>query len=339
MGQEIGFCQFGAGRIGQIHAANIAAHAGARLAYIVDVNAGAAEALARRHGTATATAEAALADPAVGAVVIASSTDSHAPLIEAAALAGKAVFTEKPIDLSLARVERCLEAVAKAGVILQVGFNRRFDPSFAALHRQLRAGRIGKTEMVIITSRDPAPPPLAYVEVSGGLFRDMTIHDFDMARWLMGAEPVELYATASCLVAPAIGELGDADTAAVTLRTADGAICLISNSRRAAYGYDQRIEVLGAGGQLRVENRLPTALEVSDGEAVSRDKPLYFFLERYAESYRAELDHFIACLAEGGTPTVSARDGWAALYLAEAALESWRSGCPVRLDRLQGDTL
>ena len=335
MDQSIGFCQFGAGRIGRIHAANIAAHPGAELCWVVDVDNDAALALAARHGARTATAEAALADPGTDAVIIASSTDTHAALIEAAARAGKAVFCEKPIDLSLERVERCLEVVAAAGVAFQIGFNRRFDPSFAALYEQLRAGRIGKTEMVTITSRDPTPPPLAYVEASGGLFRDMMIHDLDMARWLLGVEPVELYAAASCLVEPAIGALGDVDTAAVTLKTADGALCLITNSRRAVYGYDQRLEVAGAAGMLRVENRRPTALEVSDGQAVSRDTPLYFFLERYADSYRRELDHFITCLTEDGTPAVSARDGWAALYLAEAALQSWQSGRPVPLDRLQ----
>lgn len=335
MAREIGLCLIGAGRIGRIHAATLAAHPGAELCYVVDVDTAAAEALSARHGADTATAEAALADPAVDAVVIASSSDSHAPLIEAAARAGKAVFTEKPIDLSLARVERCLEVVAEAGIPLQVGFNRRFDPSFAALHRELSAGRIGKLETVIVTSRDPAPPPLAYLETSGGLFRDMTIHDFDMVRWLVGAEPVELYATSSCLVEPAIGASGDADSAAVTLRSAEGAICLISNSRRAVYGYDQRIEVLGAGGRLRVENLRPTALEVSDAQAVHRDGPLPFFIERYGESYRLELDHFISCLTEGLPPAVTGRDGWAALYLAEAAIESCRSGRPVRLDGLQ----
>ena len=339
MDQSIGFCQFGAGRIGQIHAANIAAHPGAELRYVVDVDNEAALALAARHGAETATAEAALAASGTDAVIIASSTATHAALIEAAARAGKAIFCEKPIDLSLERVERCLELVVATGVTFQIGFNRRFDPSFAALHEQLRAGRIGKIEMVTITSRDPAPPPLAYVEVSGGLFRDMMIHDLDIARWLLGVEPVELYAAASCLVEPAIGALGDVDTATVTLKTADGVLCLITNSRRAVYGYDQRLEVLGAEGMLRVENRRPTALELSDRLAVSRDKPLDFFLERYADSYRRELDHFIGCLTEDGTPAVSARDGWAALYLAEAALQSWQSGRPVHLEHLQqGET-
>lgn len=332
---ELGFCLFGAGRIGAIHAGNLAAHPGARLRHVVDVDGTAAATLAARHGAEASTAETALADPRVDAVVIAASTASHADLIERAAAAGKAIFCEKPIDLSLARVERCLAAVRAAGAPLQIGFNRRFDPSLAALHRQLRDGRIGPPETVIITSRDPAPPPPAYLEVSGGLFRDMTIHDLDMARWLLGAEPVTLFASASCLVAAEIGRLGDVDTAAVTLSTAAGALCLISNSRRAVYGYDQRVEVLGAGGLLRVENRTATALEVSDGEAVTRDRPLPFFLERYTESYRLELEHFIASVAGGTTPAVGAHDGWAALYLAEAALESSRSGRPVTLERLR----
>ena len=210
-----------------------------------------------------------------------------------------------------------------------IGFNRRFDPSFAALHQALRDGRIGRVELVQITSRDPAPPPIEYVKVSGGLFRDMMIHDFDMARWLLGEEPVEVFASASCLVDPEIGAVGDVDTAAVTLRTADGALAVITNSRRAVYGYDQRIEALGSAGMLRVGNRRPTTLETSTAEAVSRDTPLYFFLERYAEAYREELDDFIESLAAGTAPAVGGRDGRMALVLAEAAIESWQSGAPA----------
>ena len=328
----IEICQLGAGRIGAVHANNVAQHPNARLRYVVDVHQPAAQALAERHDAEVTSIETALADPAIDAVIIASSTDTHADLIEAAARAGKAIFCEKPIDLSLDRVRSCLDIVAERDAVLQVGFNRRFDPSFAALHAQLREGRIGKTEMVLITSRDPAPPPLDYVKASGGLFRDMMIHDFDMARWLLDAEPVEVHATASCLVDPEIGALGDVDTAVVTLRTEAGALGVISNSRRAVYGYDQRLEVLGSNGLLKVENRAPTALEIADGEAVARDKPHYFFLERYAEAYRLELDHFISCVATGTEPSVAARDGLEALRLAEAALQSSQTGQPVRLD-------
>jgi myo-inositol 2-dehydrogenase/D-chiro-inositol 1-dehydrogenase len=325
-------CQFGAGRIGHIHAANVAAHPTAELRYVVDINNDAAASLAAEHGAAVADAEQALADAAIDAVIIASSTDTHADLIEASARAGKAIFCEKPVDLSLERVDRCLAEADRRGVPLMMGFNRRFDPSFAALHQALREGRIGRVELVQITSRDPAPPPIEYVKVSGGLFRDMMIHDFDMARWLLGEEPVEVFAGASCLVDPEIGAAGDVDTAAVTLKTAGGALAVITNSRRAVYGYDQRIEVLGSEGMLRAGNRRPTTLEISTTEAVSRDTPLYFFLERYAEAYRAELDHFIECLAQGRTPAVGAGDGRMALVLAEAAVESWQSGAPARVN-------
>ena len=228
----IAISQFGAGRIGAIHAGNLAA-AGARLAYVVDVDARAAAALAARHGARAVDAETALSDPAVGAVIIASSTDTHADLMERAARAGKTIFCEKPVDLSLERAKRCAAVVASTGVRVLMGFNRRFDPSFAALKRRIDAGEIGPVELVQITSRDPGPPPLDYVRVSGGLFRDMMIHDLDMARFLLGEEPVEIQAMASCLVDPAIGAAGDVDTAMVTLRTAGGRLCQISNSRRA----------------------------------------------------------------------------------------------------------
>ena len=327
----INLCQFGAGRIGAIHAANIAAHPAARLAAIVDIDAAAAQRLADLHGAAITTGDAALADPAIDAVIIASATDTHAELVEAAARAGKAIFCEKPLDLDLARSAACVTVAAECGVTLMVGFNRRFDPNFARLAEQLRAGRIGRVELLSITSRDPAPPPLAYVRVSGGLFRDMMIHDFDMARWLLGEEPVEVFAAASVLVDPAIGEAGDADTAVVTLKTRSGALCQISNSRRAAYGYDQRIEAFGAKGALFAENVVESTIAFAGAEGIVTDKPLHFFLERYAEAYRRELDHFITALDGGHTPSVGGADGVKALALAEAALQSARSDRPVAL--------
>lgn len=320
----IGICQFGAGRIGAIHAANVAA-AGARLAYVVDVNADAASTLARRHGAQVADADIALADPDVGAVIIASSTDTHADLLERSARAGKAIFCEKPIDLSLARADRCVEVVKATGAKVLMGFNRRFDPSFAALRRGIDAGTIGTVELVQITSRDPGPPPLDYVRVSGGLFRDMMIHDLDMARFLLGEEPIEVFATASCLVDARIGQAGDVDTAMVTLRTASGRLCQISNSRRAVYGYDQRIEVLGARGMLEAGNQRSTTVVASTADGVTADKPLHFFLERYADAYRAELRHFLEVCAGTTTPLVGIEDGRRALQLAEAANESARS--------------
>jgi len=315
-------CQFGAGRIGAIHAGNVAAHPGATLRYVVDVDRKAAEALAAKHGAQVVEADAALADPRIGAVIIASSTDTHADLIERSARAGKRVFCEKPVDLSMKRVDACVAAVRAAGVPVLIGFNRRFDPSFAALKRAIDDGRVGPVELVQITSRDPNPPPPAYVKVSGGLFRDMMIHDFDMARWLLGEEPVEVFASASCLVDPAIGAAGDVDTAAVTLRTASGRLAAITNSRRASYGYDQRIEVHGAKGCVSAGNRTETTVALADAGGVTGAKPLHFFLERYAEAYRAELAHFLEVAAGRAKPLTSIEDGRAALRLAEAAVES-----------------
>jgi myo-inositol 2-dehydrogenase/D-chiro-inositol 1-dehydrogenase len=325
----INFCQFGAGRIGLIHAGNIARHPGARLELVVDTDRDAAKRLAETHGAKVSTAAPALADPAIDAVIIASSTDTHADLVEAAAQAGKAIFCEKPLDLDLKRAAAC--AAAACGVPLMVGFNRRFDPSFARLERQIRAGRIGKLELLTITSRDPAPPPLAYVKVSGGLFRDMMIHDFDMARWLTGDEPAEVQAAASNLVDPAIGDLGDVDTAIVTLRMRSGALVQISNSRRAVYGYDQRIEALGSKGALRAENVVESTVTYSGAEGVIGEKPVNFFLERYAEAYRLELAHFIDAVASGAIPLTGGDDGVKALALADAALEASRTGRAVRL--------
>lgn len=323
--------QFGAGRIGKIHAGNVARSSRARLKYVVDVDEAAAQALAQAHGAVVADAETVFADADVDAVIVASSTDTHAPLVEAACKAGKAVFCEKPVDLDSARVKEVVRAVEKAGVLFFVAFNRRFDPNFSALQKALRAGRIGKVEQVIITSRDPGPPPASYIKVSGGLFRDMMIHDLDMARWLLAEEPTEVFAVGSCLVDPAIGKLGDVDTAAVTLTTASGAICQITNSRRAVYGYDQRIEVFGAGGMLRAGNRTDTTVEVSDGTGVITDKPMFFFLERYADAYRIELEHFLDCLEKKVKPLAGVEDGLRSLLLADAAAQSVKSGRPVKV--------
>jgi myo-inositol 2-dehydrogenase/D-chiro-inositol 1-dehydrogenase len=327
----ISFCQFGAGRIGAIHAENIVRHPGARLGAIVDVDRAAAERLAGRHGATVATQAAVLADPAIDAVVIASSTNTHAELVEAAVRAGKAVFCEKPLDIDRRRAEACLAVVAECSVPLMVGFNRRFDPHFSRLERQLRAGRIGRVELLSITSRDPSPPPLAYLRVSGGLFRDMMIHDFDMARWLLGEEPVEIYAAASVLTDPAVAEARDVDTAVVTLRTRSGALCQISNSRRAVYGYDQRIEILGSKGALRADNVAESTVVFAGADAIVSDKPLPFFLERYAEAYRRELDHFVDALTRGTPPSPGGVDGVKALALADAALQSLETGRAVAL--------
>jgi myo-inositol 2-dehydrogenase/D-chiro-inositol 1-dehydrogenase len=326
----ITFAQFGAGRIGAIHAANLAASGAARLRYVVDVNPAAAQKLAAHHGAQVADVATALGDPGVDAVIIASSTDTHADLAIAAARAGKAIFCEKPVDLSLKRVDACLAAVKKAGVPMLVGFNRRFDPNFAAVKERIRNGAIGNVEQVIISSRDPGLPPIAYLKVSGGQFRDMTIHDFDMARWLLGEEPVEVYAIGSCLVDPAVAKVGDTDSVMVLMKTASGKLCHINNSRRATYGYDQRIEVHGAKGRLLAGNRVATTVELADASAVTTEKPVYFFLERYADAYCAELAAFVEAVTKNKPMPVGAEDGRQAIVLAEAAVKSLRTGRPVR---------
>lgn len=327
----IQICQFGAGRIGTLHAANVAGDPSCTLRYVVDVDSAAAERLAAQHGAQVADAETALADPAVDAVIIASSTNTHADLIGAACRAGKAIFCEKPIDLDIGRVDAVLAEVKASAAPFLVGFNRRFDPSFDALHRTVVSGGVGTVELVAITSRDPSPPPLDYLRVSGGLFRDMMIHDLDMARWLLPDEPTEVFAAASCLVDPAIGGIGDVDTAAVTLKTAGGALCVINNSRRAAYGYDQRIEVFGSGGMVRADNPLPTTVERMNGGGAARDKLMHFFTDRYAEAYRIELQHFVDCVAGKAVPLAGAEDSRQALRLADAALESLARGASVKV--------
>ena len=317
----------GAGRIGRIHARNIADHPDAALAGISDPHAPSAESLAEATGSRTLTLDQAFA---ADAVLIGSPTPTHAEFIERAARAGKPVFCEKPIDLDAGRVRACLDVVGTAGVALMVGFNRRFDPSFATLKRRLAAGEVGPLELLTIFSRDPAPPPASYIATSGGLFRDMMIHDLDMARFLLGEEPVELFAAGACLVEPAIGAAGDFDTAVVTLKTASGKLCQISNSRRAVYGYDQRIEAHGAGGLLRAGNKTATTVEVATGHGFTTDPALPFFLERYGAAYRAELDAFVDAVGSGTAPEPDGEDGLAALLLADAATHSAQTGEPVR---------
>ena len=321
----------GAGRIGTLHGRNIAAHPKARLAAIADAVAAPAEALGRELNVPVRSVEEILADPAIQALVICSSTDTHAELIEAGAKAGKAIFCEKPVDLSSERIRSCLGVVDRAGTPLMIGFNRRFDPHFGALQQRLVAGEIGEVELVTILSRDPAPPPVAYIARSGGLFRDMMIHDFDMARFLLGEEPVEVHAVGSSLVDPAIGQAGDVDTAAVLLKTASGKICQISNSRRATYGYDQRVEVHGSKGMLRAHNLTEHAVEKATADGFSSAPVLNFFLERYTPAYRRELDHFLSSVEAGKAPSPSGQDGLRAQLLADAATESAESGRAQRV--------
>ena len=318
----------GAGRIGRIHAPNVAAHPGARLAGVADVDAAAATRLAEACGARALSLDEAFA---ADAVLIGSPTPTHADFIERAAAAGRAIFCEKPIDLDANRVRTCLEAVRRAGVPLMVGFNRRFDPHFAALKRRMDAGDIGELELLTIFSKDPGPPPISYIESSGGLFRDCMIHDLDMARFLLGEEPVELHAAASCLVDPAIGVAGDVDTAVATLRTASGKLCQISNSRRATYGYDQRIEAHGEKGLLRAGNVTATTVELANAAGFATDPALPFFLERYAEAYRLELDAFVTAVAAGQAPKPNGEDGLKALLLADAATRSAQTGQAEKL--------
>jgi myo-inositol 2-dehydrogenase / D-chiro-inositol 1-dehydrogenase len=322
---------FGAGRIGKIHGSNVTRQPGAKLKYVVDVDAAAAAALAQQLGAQVATAEAVFADKAVGAVVIGSSTDTHCDLITRSAQSGKAIFCEKPVDLNVERARTCADAVKKAAVVCMIGFQRRFDPTFAALKERLVAGEIGDPEMLVVTSRDPGAPPVEYLKRSGGIFRDMLIHDFDIFRWILDDDAATVYATGSVLTDPAVGTVGDVDSTAVTIRTRKGRLAQINTSRRAAYGYDQRFEVLGSKGMLQAGNHRPTEVTASTGASVTRDLPEHFFLERYRAAYALELAHFFDALATGKPVRTSIADGVAALVLADAATTSWRENRIVEL--------
>ena len=319
----------GAGRIGKLHAATIAASPRASVSYVADAIPEAAASLAASVGARTASVEEVIASD-VDAILIATPTDTHADLIEAAARAGKAILCEKPVSLSVERIAACLPVVEAAGVPLMIGFNRRFDPNFAALQRRLRDGAVGEVEIVTIISRDPAPPPVSYIARSGGLFRDMMIHDFDMARFLVGEEFVTVQALGSALVDGAIGAAGDVDTAAVQMQTASGRIAVITNSRRATYGYDQRLEVHGSKGMLRAGNVHMTTLEQADGGGFTQDVIQNFFIDRYVAAYAAEVNAFIDAIEAGVPPTPSGHDGLAAQKLAEAATRSLQTGQVVR---------
>jgi myo-inositol 2-dehydrogenase/D-chiro-inositol 1-dehydrogenase len=322
----------GAGRIGRIHGRNAAAHPAAQLTAVADPMADAAAALASQTGASVAPIDEIVERSDVDAILICTPTTTHADLIERGARAGKAVFCEKPVDLSSDRIVRCLEVVEKSGTPLMIGFNRRFDPHFASLHQRLAEGAVGEVEIVTILSRDPSPPPATYVATSGGLFRDMMIHDLDMARFLLlGDEPVEVHAVGSSLVDPEIGRAGDVDTAAVMLKTARGRIVQISNSRRATYGYDQRIEVHGSKGMIRAGNVHRSTVEVATADGFAADPVQDFFLERYADAYRAELTAFLDAVAAGRQPAPTGHDGLMAQRLADAATESAQTGKPVLL--------
>jgi myo-inositol 2-dehydrogenase/D-chiro-inositol 1-dehydrogenase len=318
----IRFGLLGAGRIGKVHAKAVTGDPAAKLVAVADAMPAAAKGIAEQYGCEVRTIEAILAAKDIDAVVICTPTDTHADLIESFVKAGKAVFCEKPIDLSLARVKACLEVVRAHKGTLMVGFNRRFDPHFRAVRAEIDKGSIGDVEMVVITSRDPGAPPVEYIARSGGIFRDMTIHDFDMARFLLGEEIEEVVATAAVLVDPAIGKAGDFDSVQVMLRTKSGRQAMISNSRRATYGYDQRIEVHGAKGMVSAENQRPVSIEVANGSGYTRPPLHDFFMTRYTEAYAAEIASFIAAMGGKGKAEPSGEDGLIALALADAAVKS-----------------
>ncbi|HZZ59990.1 MAG TPA: inositol 2-dehydrogenase [Roseiarcus sp.] len=319
------FGLIGAGRIGKIHGGNIAARRDCRVVFVADADPGAAEALAAATGAKTAMVDEILGSNQVEAVAICSPTDTHADLIERAARAKKAIFCEKPIDLEVKRIRACLEVVRQSNATLMIGFNRRFDPNIASLQKRIAEGAIGALEIVSITSRDPSPPPVSYIARSGGLFRDMMIHDFDMARFILGEEPVLVSAMGSALVGKAIGEAGDIDTAVVIMETRSGKVVQISNSRRATYGYDQRVEAHGANGMARVANVRETTVEVAGAHGFASDKALNFFLERYEAAYRNELDAFVNAVMNGATARPDGEDGLRANLLADAAYQSWKT--------------
>lgn len=320
----------GAGRIGLIHADNVLRDPRLQLKYVVDPFPAAAQAVSQSTGAQAVSLDEALADPEVKGVIVASATDTHIEYSVRAVQAGKAVFCEKPMDLDLGRARAAADVLDAPGARIFLGFNRRFDPNFARLRSRLISGEMGPLETLHIISHDPGPPPIEYVKVSGGLFKDMAIHDFDMARWLLGEEPVEVFASTSCLVDPAIGEAGDFDTAKTMLRTASGKLCVISNSRRSGYGYDQRVEAFCSKGMIRAGNVNESTVEVWTEAGPAGDAFQNFFLARYADAYREEMTHF-ADIVEGAPASVDYNDGVAALYLAEAAAESAKLGQPVPL--------
>jgi myo-inositol 2-dehydrogenase / D-chiro-inositol 1-dehydrogenase len=325
---------FGAGRIGRIHATNLARLPGVQLKYVCDALPAAASDLAQTLGAQVSSIEAVLADPSIDVVAICSPTSTHSDLITRSAAARKHIFCEKPIDLSVPRAEAVAKAVAEAGVGCMIGFQRRFDPTFNEARKRLDAGEIGKPEMLVITSRDPGAPPVEYIKASGGVFRDMLIHDFDVFRWILcadGDEAAWLSATASVLTNPAVGEAGDWDSTAVSIRTRKGRLCQINTTRRAAYGYDQRFEVLGSEGMLQCGNHAPSQVQQWDARGLHADKPEAFFLQRYAAAYRLEIEHFFEQLQAGKPFKTTVDDGVRAQKLADAATESASSGKPIAL--------
>jgi myo-inositol 2-dehydrogenase / D-chiro-inositol 1-dehydrogenase len=327
----------GAGRIGKIHTNTLVTRiSAASVLAVADVFLDAAEELARTYNIrqATDSHRRILEDPAINAVIIGSSTDTHAQFIIEAAQAGKHIFCEKPIDFDLNRIDAALAAVEQAGVKFQVGFNRRFDPNHRRVKQAVESGEIGTPHLLHIISRDPAPPPLEYIRVSGGMFLDMTIHDFDMARFLIGDEVEEVYAAAGVQVDPAIGEAGDVDTALITLKFRSGVMGMIDNCRRAVYGYDQRVEVFGSKGAASTANWYPNAATISDANSVRRDLPLNFFMERYTDSYIAEMEAFVDAILNDKPVPVAGVEGRIPVVMGIAARRSYDENRPVKLSEI-----
>ena len=323
----------GAGRIGKLHVDNLRVIPQIRVKSVSDVATGHLESWAKEKQIEVLTTDYKdiLNDPEIHAVFICSPTNTHAMIIKEAAVAGKHIFCEKPVSFTVEETEEALEAVKTAGVKLQVGFNRRFDPNFRQIHQLVQNGKIGKPHILRITSRDPEPPGIDYVKSSGGLFMDMMIHDFDMARYIMDSEVVEVSAYGAVLVNPEIGEAGDIDTAIVSLKFANGALGVIDNSRQAVYGYDQRLEVFGSLGAAQADNIRATNVEVSTAEHVTKEKPLYFFLERYTQAYMDEITEFAKAIQFDQDVSCNGYDGLQAQQIAKAAKKSLETGAPVRL--------
>jgi myo-inositol 2-dehydrogenase/D-chiro-inositol 1-dehydrogenase len=318
-------CLVGAGRIGRIHAGNLRISPRLRLKYVCDIDSESAERLAAAMACEAAPIQAALDDADVEGVVIASSTDSHHELIADCIERRLPILCEKPLDLDFGRASESAELARQAGVPLFLGFNRRFDPSFSRIHHEIRSGRFGPVEVLSIVSRDPSPPPLDYVKRSGGIFKDMMIHDLDMAIWLLGETPTEIFASGECHIDKDIEEAGDVDTATVSLRAPSGALCQITNSRRCAYGYDQRVEAFCANGMIRADNESETRVEVGTREGFVREPAHPFFLERYGEAYRRELAAFADALEGKKTSLATGEEALQSLALAEAAERSLRT--------------
>ncbi len=337
--RKINIAVIGAGRIGKLHSQHLATSiVGAELTAMADVDLSAAQESAARLNVPKAVADyrELLQAPDIEAVAICSPTDTHAQIIQEAAIAGKHIFCEKPIAHDLGKVDQALEAVEKAGVNLMIGFNRRFDPSFRKLREMIAAGNIGTPHILRITSRDPAPPPIEYLANSGGIFLDMTIHDFDMASYLMANEVHDVFVAGGAMIDPKIGELGDLDTVVITLRFANGSIGMIDNSRKAIYGYDQRVEVFGSKGMVASENVAIDSHVFSNQEGIHSALPLNFFLDRYSTSYKSEMQEFIDSIQNSNPPPVTGKDGRIAIEMALAAKKSYQENRPVQLSEVDG---